>query len=78
MEACYKEFVCVENASCAEPVTDEGRATWTAKAPSWNKFTYIDLMILMLMLIKVSTKNSPPFETFGRKMRTNRRRKREK
>ena len=30
MEACYKEFVCVENASCAEPVTVAAGATWTA------------------------------------------------
>jgi glucose-6-phosphate 1-epimerase len=30
MEACYKEFVCVENASCAEPVTVAPGATWTA------------------------------------------------
>lgn len=30
MEACYKEFVCVENASCAEPVSVAPGATWKA------------------------------------------------
>lgn len=30
MEACYKEFVCVENAACAEPVTVETGGEWEA------------------------------------------------
>ena len=30
MEACYKEFVCVENAACAEPVTVEAGGVWEA------------------------------------------------
>ena len=30
MEACYKEFVCVENAACAEPVTVEAGGEWEA------------------------------------------------
>ena len=30
MEACYKEFVCVENAACAEPVVVEAGGTWEA------------------------------------------------
>ena len=30
MEACYKEFVCVENAACAEPVTVPAGGEWEA------------------------------------------------
>ena len=30
MEACYKEFVCVENAACAEPVVVEAGGEWEA------------------------------------------------
>ena len=30
MEACYKEFVCVENAACAEPVTVAPGGEWEA------------------------------------------------
>ena len=29
--ACYKEFVCVENASCTEPVTVAAQATWAGE-----------------------------------------------
>lgn len=30
MEACYKDFVCVENAACAEPVVVEAGGEWEA------------------------------------------------
>ena len=41
MEACYKDFVCVENAACAEPVVVEAGGEWEAttvlKSRPWQR-----------------------------------------